>query len=139
MIKFEYTKTYFAPPPRISLYQYEQFKSALYSNPNFEIDLKPEKFLDLFKPYLMIWGGFAIYTIILIIVSKFTKVYGIFYLPILIGLMSIPFGIIRLLLEAPSYARYLKKKKNYFSNLKYAILSTNSYAEFYELFYHDVN
>ncbi|WP_291100420.1 MULTISPECIES: hypothetical protein [unclassified Empedobacter] len=137
MAKINYTKTYFTTPGRISEEMYNGFKSQLKLNPNYEIDPNPTTFSEHFKGKLLtIAISIGLFLLGLLITadnkgddsSIWNPVMGI---SILIAIIS----IIMLFLEGPSYATYVKEKKEYFSRMKYAIQNSNSYNEFISTFY----
>lgn len=101
----------FYPPSEISENQYLTLKSKLQNDPHFTIFDKNE---------------------------TFTKKYG---LEILISIILIPIfaiGVFFILLSLKtwnSYAGYLRKKRNYFSNMENHIRKSRNYDEFYRNFY----
>src|SRR5689334_8611492 len=112
MARIRYTKTYFREPGSISEDLYQAFKVSVRNNPNFEIDPVPETFSQHFDGLLKTIG-------IAFFVALFC--FGIFEdgsPMIAIGgfaMVACIFSIIYLFLEGPSYATYIKRKKEYFS------------------------
>jgi len=130
MAKINYTKTYFSSPGRISEEVYNGFKSKLKSNPNYEIDPNPTTFSEHFKGNLLTIGiSFIIMIVGFGAGEGITTAIGGFAMIAFIGML------INLFLEGPSYATYIKEKKEYFSRMKYAIQNTNSYNDFISTFY----
>lgn len=139
-----YTKTYFNEPGRIAEDAYLQLKRKLSADPDFEIDPNPETFSEHFKGSLnfLKWGlGYCL---------VFGLIYGAFFehtdhedsafriiltIPAIIGGLGSFLIFISLLLEGPSFATYIKEKKQYFSRMKYAIKNSSDYRTFYNSFY----
>jgi len=136
MARIRYTKTFFKEPGQISEEAYLIIKEQLSKNPSFEIDPDPKTFSDEFGDQFKISGflfGLAILVIIILNIADQTDS-GWLAIPV----FSIAIGIgmiVGVFLEGPSFATYIKDKKNYFSRLKYAIQSTSTYNEFLIMFY----
>ena len=132
MAVIQYTKTYFREPLPISEDTYYRIRAQLISNPDIDLDPNPETFSKHFKGKLMTIGiSFLLALLFLSISENGTLMFGIGGISFVIFIVS-PWG---LLLEGPSYATYIKKKKEYFERMKYAINNTTSYREFRTLFY----
>jgi hypothetical protein len=141
MATIRYTKTFFNEPDRISEEDYNSMKRVLCHNPNFEIDPNPETFSEHFSDSLktikicgIIMGIGAFIGGVLSKGQDWALFVGM-TMTLILGITPIMFTLYYLLLEGPSFATYLKKKKEYFSRMKYAILNTNSYREFSMTFY----
>jgi hypothetical protein len=128
-----YTKTSFREPGIISASQYDKLRGLLLRNPNIDLDPNSESFTEHFKGLLI---GIGITFIIpLLLLSIFDAKEGIHIPIIYISIIICIFSILRLFMEAPSYATYVKKRNEYFSRMKYAIQNTSSYKEFLKAFY----
>lgn len=127
-----YSTTSFREPDRISEQTYHAIKQLLKNSPHKNLDPEPETFTKHFGGSLKFIGisfivmllgfGFGEGTPFMIIggISMIAWFISIFYL----------------ILEGPSYATYLKKKKEYFERLKYAIMNSTDYYSFINMFYH---
>lgn len=145
MATIRYTKTYFNKPKRINEEAYNVLKRELIRNPNFELDPNPETFSEHFSGELKFLKWSAIYLIFFVIIYDpliednnldGTFIDWILAIPAIIAGLGSFFTFFQgLLLEGPSYATFLKEKSNYFSNMKYAIVNTNSYRDFCMTFY----
>ncbi len=141
MATVRYTKTYFNEPGRINEDTFYSLKKELSRNPNFEIDPNPETFSEHFSGALKtikicgIGGGIGIFVALVLSSGAGDWADSIGATAFGIGTLIIIFTGIHLLLEGPSFATYVKKKTEYFSRMKYAILNTNSYREFCISFY----
>ena len=127
-----YTKTHFNESERINEESYLNLKSLLLQNPDFEIDSNPETFTQHFSGRLKTIG-------IAIVVFFFS--FGLFEdgSPMIavggIAMVVLFYSVLNLFLEGPSFATYVKQKKEYYERMKYAIRSSNSYMEFVTMFY----
>lgn len=134
------TTTTFVEPNPISYELYQNIKTVVKSNPDIDISPKSESFSEHFSFELK----FIRTCIILILIAGFIS----FVLGIDNTVMNIIDGAIgficlwglvimsiQLLSDGPSYATFLKNKKDYFDRMKYAIQCTNSYEEFTNIFY----
>lgn len=134
------TKTTFVEPEPISFEIYIKIKNVILSNPDIDISPQSESFSEHFSLELR-----TIRTcVILILIAGFIS----FVLGIDNTIMNIIDGAIgfisiwilfitgiQLLSDGPSYATFLKNKKDYFDRMKYAIQNTYSYDEFFNSFY----
>ena len=132
MAIISYTKTNFREPARISENSYSQLRLKILRNPEMDIDPSPETFSQHFKGALMT---------ILVSFFLFIFCFGVFKegSPMIfiggISMCAFLFFSFMLLIEGPSYATYIKQKKEYFLRMKYAIQNTTSYYEFVNTFY----
>ena len=133
-----YTKTYFNEPGRINEVTYQSLKIELNRNPNYKIDPNPETFSEHFSGILKvikICGGVIVGALFFSFVLGIDK-RGDVLAPIAgIAFLILFFSLIPLFLEGPSYATYVKQKKEYYGRMKYAIQNTSSYYEFMSIFY----
>jgi hypothetical protein len=134
-----YTTTRFVKPSRISRNEYEQLKSKLSADPNYNFEPYHPSMTESYRKignsillsligsvFLMVVGGY------LFDGSNFLIV---FMLPGVLLLMYGVSGGFKLLLEMPSYASFLSTKRSYFSNMREAIIKSNSYEDFVNKFY----
>lgn len=137
MATIRYTKTYFSEPGRISEEMYLNLKRELNKNPHFKIDPNPETFTDRHKGLLMTIAICAgLFVLGLIFTANMRGDDSSIWNPIMGLSMLILIGsVIRLFLEGPSFATYIKQKEEYFSRMKFAIQNTSSYIEFVSMFY----
>jgi hypothetical protein len=143
--KITFTTTHFQRPKKISQEEYFQLKNILLVNSDYKFDKNTgtikEKFKSEFK--------FLKYSFIYLIL--FALVLTIFYngghddkddifriiitIPAIIGGIGSFFIIFYLFLEAPSYATYLRDKRNYFESMKESIIKSQNYFDFCDSFY----
>jgi hypothetical protein len=129
VVRINYEKYSFSPPSRISLTQYSQFKQACRTNPNFSFGAEEETF---FGHWSWLWKTIGIIIAVTIVASIIEEIFGLLSL-FLGGLTSILL-LIQFLLEAPSFALYLKEKRSYFEKMKRAIIVSQNYEHFCEIF-----
>ena len=139
MAWIQYTRTEFRKPQPIGEGEFYDLKRRLTSNPNFEIVPEGETFSEHFQGHFKMIGiGLVGGFISFMIGGAFD---GTWVLPIFMiaglflffgmGIM----GIVHLFLEAPSYAKYKRKKRDYFQRMKTAIEQTDNYDDFVNSFY----
>ena len=144
MIFIVYKRTQFTEPGKISSSTYIYFKKLLSENPNFELADNPPDFTSHFRRTLKNLSWMLLVTLLLCLT------FGFFFRPavhppdaISISLLIIT-GIIgattlglllKVLLEGPSYATFLKKRNAYFEQMKIAIRTSEDYQNFYYDFY----
>lgn len=132
----QYTATIFQEPKPIAENLYQNLKPILHSNPYYNI-VENESFTSKFSRYItmIIIGviGVALsYTLKLIFGNAVETLFDWISIPSGIILFG---GFIYLFLEGFSYSSYLQKSDAYFLRMKYAILKSNSFFEFNEIFY----
>lgn len=132
MAVIQYTKTYFTEPGRISEETYNEIRGILVRNPNSEVDPNPETFSQRFSGILKTIGISFLIGLFCVGVGKDNSL----WVPVgAISFLTCFVFILLLLLEGPSYATYVKQKKEYFERMKYAIQNTSSYWEYATMFY----
>jgi hypothetical protein len=132
MAKIRYTKTFFQVPEKISEDAFYSLKNELSRNPNFEI-AKGETFTEHYKGAFNVMGISVLVVIALSVIG--IKDGNPLMLLMGIAVIAILINIFNLFLEAPSFATYVKKRDEYFSRMKYAIINSNNYSEFVKIFY----
>lgn len=139
MAYIEYTTTKFVKPQPIGENEYRQLKQEIDKNPNYEIVPEGESFTEHFEGYFK-WMGIGLGGGFLLMMIGGSLLDGsnwlaLFMIPGFL-LFFLGFGIIiRLFLEAPSFAKFKRQKRNYFENMKIAIQQTDSYDDFINAFY----
>lgn len=131
-MRIQYTKTKFLRPKTISKPDYLSIKNLLTTNPNASIDSNPEKFTDEFGGRLKVIAICAVLTVIGLLLDSMepNALLYICFMGMLVGSIF----LVMLFLEAPSFATYLKNKINYFDLLRKAVIKSNSYEEFLDIF-----
>lgn len=125
-----YEKTYFKKPPEINQETFFALKREFNNNPNYIIDKNPDSFSQHFQGHLIViciclplgFIGFSMGE------GVTTAIGGFSMLAFLIAL-------IRLLMEGPSYATYVKERKDYFDRMSYAVTVSENYLQFRQNFY----
>jgi hypothetical protein len=137
MVRIEYTKTYFKEPEQIDLDTYNYLLGALTLNRNFNISPKSETFIKHFKVHFIIIISSLGFQIIggILVDNVYKDIPEFLDYTLAFAFLAFLVTILLLLSEGPSYLKFLRKKKKYFSKMKYAIKNTNSYEEFIALFY----
>lgn len=141
MAKLHYQVTKFKEPNPISEAVYMSIRQETVKNPNFQINDGLETFNEHFKD---IYSGLKMLSITvaagLALVGLFSNIAevltGIFGIIASLAFFVICFVAIAFLAEAPSYAIYLGKRKNYFKKMQSAIIKSSNYQDFYKTFYH---
>ncbi len=144
--RIKYTTTHFQRPTRIDQQTYLLLKSTLLNNPDFNIDKSPGSFKENYKKeFKFLKYSFVYFVFFIIILTNFydgghDKTIDPFRtfitIPAIIaGLGSFMIGI-DLFLSGPSYANYLKDKRNYFESMKLSIIQSSDYADFCSSFYY---
>ena len=132
MARIQYTSTKFVKPGSISERQFWAIKQELNRNPSFDFEPESESFTQRFSGQFKVIGGcFALAVIIFSIFEDGTPLIAVGGISMVISILS----IFHLFIEAPSYATYSRKKRNYFSRMKIAIQESDSYDEFVNQFY----
>jgi hypothetical protein len=140
MAWMKYTTTEFRKPQPINSAEYYRLKRLITQNPNFEVITEGVSFSEHFQGHFKMIGiGLVGGPIILIYVLELVD--GTWLVPIFaiagifmffgMGIM----GTIQLFMEAPSYAKYKKKEREYFQRMKMAIEQTDVYDDFVNSFY----
>jgi hypothetical protein len=134
-----YTRTEFVKPRTISEEQFNFYKSKLNRNPSFDFNSDDESFTEHFEPFFKIIGiGLIGGFIIMMIGGELfdgSNWLALFMIPGMLLFLAGFFAIFQLFLEAPSYAAYKRKKRNYFEGLKIAIQESDDYEAFVRNFY----
>lgn len=128
----QYEKTIFRMPSRISEETYNEIRAQLMRNPNYEVDPNPETFSEHFSGLLMTTGiSFLLFAIGFLVFQDDNPMVAVG------GISMIVFFIclIYLFLEGPSFASYIKEKKQYYGRMKHTIQISSSYKEFVIRFY----
>lgn len=134
MARISYNRTYFVKPGVISEELYKNLRIQLNANSNLEIDPNPETFTKHFNGSFKTIGICVGLILICGIIMGNSNEGPL--VPIMgISVFIIIFTILYLILEGPSYATYIKDKKEYFDRMKYAIENTSNYREFVDAFY----
>ena len=132
MAVIRYTKTYFREPGLISEDTYNGIRGQLMRNPNAEVDPDPETFSQHFSGLLKTIGiSFLLALFCFGIFKDDSPMIAVGGISMLVSIVCLFY----LLLEGPSYATYVKQKKEYFARMKFAIKNTSSYWEFVSVFY----
>ncbi|WP_233898041.1 hypothetical protein [Tenacibaculum piscium] len=139
MGKIEYTKVEFVRPQAINDREYYELKKRINSNPNYEIVDEGDSFTEHFQPFFKIIGIGLIGGFLLMLIGvellDGSNWLALFMLPGILLFIGGFYGIIQLFLEAPSYATYKRKKRDYFGRMKNSIEKTDNYDDFVSSFY----
>jgi hypothetical protein len=132
----QYSATVFQEPRPISEFTYETLKDSVRNNQYFDI-AENESFYSKFSRHfkMILIGVSAIvmaYILKLIFGDKVETLFDWLSIP---GGILLFIGLLYLFLEGISYSEYLQKSDAYFLRMKYALLKSNSYHEFNEIFY----
>ena len=135
----QYTRTEFVKPQPIGEGEYYQLKKRISSNPSYEIVPEGDSFSEHFQPFFKIIGiglvgGFLLMGIGGELLDG-SNWLALFMLPGILLFFGGFYGIIQLFLEAPSYAKYKRKKRDYFGRMRTAIEQTDNYDDFVSSFY----
>ncbi len=134
MARFVYTKTYFNPPGQITEELYKKIRIQLDINSQLEIDPNPETFTKHFSSSFKTIGICIGLSIICGLIIGDAKEHVL--VPVIgISMFIVLITIVYLILEGPSYATYVKAKRDYFDRMKYAIQNTSGYNDFVRVFY----
>ena len=144
MIFIVYKRTQFTEPGKISSSTYVYFKKLLSENPHFELADNPPDFTSHFRRTFKNLSWMLAATLLLCLI------FGFFFRPavhppdaistsllIITGIIgATTLGLLlKVLLEGPSYATFLKKRNAYFEQMKIAIRNSEDYQNFYYDFY----
>lgn len=139
MGQIQYTRTKFVKPKPIGENEYFELKRRINSSSSFEIVPEGESFTEHFQGIFKIIGIGLIGGFILMgIGGEFfdgSNWLVLFMLPGMLLFLGGFYGIIQLFLEAPSYAKYKRMKREYFEQMKTAIQQTDNYDDFVSTFY----
>jgi hypothetical protein len=125
-----YQKTHFKRPPKINEETFVSLKNEFNKNSNFHIDKKNETFSEHFSTKLII-----IVVSFIIMIGGFSLGEGITTAIGGFAMLTFLVVLIRLLLEGPSYATYVKERRSYFERMTYAIKTSDTYIEYIDKFY----
>jgi hypothetical protein len=125
-----YQKTHFKRPPKINEETFVSLKNEFNKNSNFHIDKKNETFSEHFSTKLII-----IVVSFIIMIGGFSLGEGITTAIGGFAMLTFLVVLIRLLLEGPSYATYVKERRSYFERMTYAIKTSDTYFEYIDKFY----
>jgi hypothetical protein len=137
MANIKYTVTSFVEPLPLSQAQYNDLKVKIENDPSFKISPN-ESFTDHFSGMFIQLGiGFGGGFLLVMIGGPFdgSPLLAIFMLPAMILIVGSFILLFKFFSEAPSYARYAMKSRNYFEKMKVAISQSESYYDFYKIFY----
>jgi len=144
--RIKYTTTHFQRPRRIDQETYFSIKQEILKNPDFNIDISPITISERFKSEFKFLKYSFIYLVFFIIIltnfyngghDKKDDPFRIFItIPAIIAGVGSFVTIFFLFLTAPSYANYLKDKRNYFESMRVAITQSSDYADFCSSFYY---
>lgn len=139
MAYIEYTTTKFVKPQPIGENEYRQFKRELDKNPDYEIIPEGESFTEHFEGDFK-WIGIGLGGGFLLMMIGCELLDGSNWLALFMMPGSLLFlggigKIFRLFLEAPSFAKFKRQKRNHFENMKTAIQQTDTYDDFVNAFY----
>lgn len=133
MPTIHYTKTYFNDPSKIDERAYNEIKAELLENP--DCLNNTETFVEHFSGLFKFIGIFIGIILLGLAITSDNRQSSLWYPAIFLSFFMIVLAIIRLLLEGPSFATYIKKKETYLNRLKHDVLNTSSYNEFVSAFY----
>lgn len=126
-MRIQYTTTSFSRPI-VDRQDYQELKARLSKNQQADIEPPSPTIIERFKGHMNMfkYGGIGI-LVGLIAGAIIGEAAVIIYMPSFIVIM---FTGIHLLMEAPSYATFKKKKAAFFEELKTAVINTTSYEQF---------
>lgn len=126
-MRIQYTTTSFSRPI-VDRQDYQELKARLSKNQQADIEPASPTIIERFKGHMNMfkYGGIGI-LVGLIAGAIIGEAAVIIYMPSFIVIM---FTGIHLLMEAPSYATFKKKKTAFFVELKTAVINTTSYEQF---------
>lgn len=126
-MRVQYTTTSFNRPT-IGREDYQELKTKLSKNPQAVIEPPSPTIMERFKGHMDMfkYGGIGMLVGLIagVIIGEAAVV---IYMPSFIVIM---FTGVHLLMEAPSYATFKKKKAAFFNELKTAVIITTSYEQF---------
>ena len=128
--EINYQRTQFKRPFKINEETFVSLKNEFNENPSFHIDKKNETFSEHFSTKLII-----IVVSFIIMISGFSLGEGITTAIGGFAMLTFLIVLIRLLLEGPSYASYVKERRSYFERMTYALKTSNTYSEYVDKFY----
>jgi hypothetical protein len=131
MIRVQYRSYNFNTPSALTELQYRFYKNKLLKSPKKSIKEKNNFFYEFLGELLFLGGGVLFILLSLIL--------GEIQIINIIGFLLCITSLIRLLLQLPSYIKYIFMKNKYFSMLRKYILKSNNFDEFkkyekYEIF-----
>src|SRR5437879_3548799 len=133
MPRVRYTKTYFKAPEIISESEYKRILKLFSTKPYANIDSASETFGKRFSGSFMTIG---VCILLITVCGAIMDGKDGFLVPIMgISMFVIVLTLVNLLLEGPSYSKYLAEKDAYFKRMKSTIQITSSYYEFIKVFY----
>ena len=140
MAWIRYPVTNFVEPPPLMAHEYDKIKDQFKLDPNIDVFPKAEGYFEHFKKEFIgiiggLVGGFVSFNIGLVFEGRWIA--RIFFL---IG-VTLAFGVgflgiyMHLIMGAPKFALYRRKRKKYFKVMKEEIQKSNYYSEFASSFY----
>lgn len=134
-MKIEYTSVSFVEPEGLALNQFEKFEKILAHDPYFRIDNIDESSYARFKKDLFIilysFIGIVVFLLVGSILSWEKISIGVGALSTIV-LLSTAY---KCSLQSSSYNKYLQEKNYYYLRMKFCILISENFSEYYFNFY----
>lgn len=136
----------FNRPPKLTEEQYRYFKKMLIQQQNLLINPDINNFKNEFKSEFKFLSYSFIYLMIFVTILELFYDGGhdktldffrvLITIPAIIGGVGSFFLILSLIIEGPSFAKYLREKREYYDLLKKSINSSKDYTDFCKSFYY---